>query len=269
MAQAMESNQRILYVGDQDDDFVTQLPSKTTTVSQKDEGSQGEGMSIAWRYKHLMSTDEAPGGMKKASLTFDLSQLQTQPGNNITSIIHSHEDEQHLSTLFDSINARVQGWEGKAGLLVMHSFASPFSMIDVDDAALVQFLSKIKSMTKRTNILTLITMPTHRHSFTTSTLLADCVFSMTPMDHEAAKRYEMEGFLRLIKPCFAKSSMKPCIPTSTTLAYKIKRRRLTIEPFYLPPELNDNDNSHASLCSSSITTNKDILTKNPSSHLEF
>lgn len=267
MAQATESNQRILYVGDQDDNFVTQLPAKTTTTSQKDEDIQNEKMSIAWRYKHLMTTDEVSSTTRKGSSAFDLSQMQAVTGKNVKSIVYSHSDQQDLSELFSGINAEIGSWLGKSGLLVMHSFASPFSMIGVDNAALMQFISRIKSLTRGANLLTIITMPPHRQSFNTSILLADCVLSMTSVDYDMSKRYEVEGFLKLIKPCFGKASMRPCIPTSTTLAYKIKRRRFIIEPFYLPPELDDGNHSNALLCSTPTT--KDVLTKNPTSHLEF
>lgn len=271
MAQAIESSQRVLYVGDQDDGFVTQLPAKTTTTSQKDEEGRSERMSIAWRYKHLLTTDEVVSATRKGSSTFDLSQVQAVTGKSIKSIIYSHDDKQDLSEslteLFNSIKAETESWQGKPGLLVMHSFASPFSMISIDDAVLMQFLSRIKTMTRMANSLTIITMPPHRHSLDTSLLLADCVLSMTSIDHDLSKRYEIGGFLKLIKPCFGRASMRPCIPSSTTLAYKVKRRRLTIEPFYLPPDLDDNNDSSALLCSTAST--KNILVKNPTSHLEF
>lgn len=271
MAQAVESNQSVLYVGDQEDNFATQLPAKTTTTSQKDEDSQNEKISIAWRYKHLMTSDEVASATKKGSSTFDLSQMQTYTSKNIKSIIYSHDDQQELSEslteLFNKVKVEIEAWQNKPGLLVMHSFASPFSMIGVDNAALMQFISKIKSMTRMTNLLTIITMPAHGQSFNTSILLADCVLSMTSIDYDLSKKYEIEGFLKLIKPCFGRASMRPCIPATTTLAYKVKRRRLTIEPFYLPPELDDTNQSNALLCS--ITTSKDVLTKNPTSHLEF
>ena len=104
-----------------------------------------------------MTTDEAASATKKGSSTFDLSQMQTHTGKNIKSIIYSHDDQQDLSKsltqLFNNVRVEIEAWQNKPGLLVMHSFASPFSMIGVDDAALMQFISKIKSMTRMTNLL--------------------------------------------------------------------------------------------------------------------
>lgn len=50
---------------------------------------------------------------------------------------------------------------------------------------------------------------------------------------------DYDGFLVLRKPLRRTSSLRPILPETQNLAFKIKRRRFVVEKFHLPPSLDD------------------------------
>ena len=65
---------------------------------------------------------------------------------------------------------------------------------------------------------------------------------------------EYDGFLIIRKSLRRPNSLKPLLPETANLAFKIKRRRFGIEKFHLPPSIDDSTASEpTSLCSSKTT----------------
>lgn len=269
MAQAVEDGQRLLYISDFGDDFVSSLPCKATTLGQRDvEQRAGEKMSIAWRYKHLQISDELPAsssGGEGSSCAFDLSTKSGVSCTGVKSMVFKGGD-QKLAGLMGQIKAEISSWNGKPGRLILHSFASPFGLTELPELEdLLRFVYKLRLLSRSANIVTLLSTPVHRPLYAKCLFLADSVLELQSLPAHLAKQLDIDGFMKLVRPLVARASIRPCIPESTAMAYKVRRRRLTIEPFHLPPELDNED--HAKLvCASG---KEDMLAKVSTSALEF
>lgn len=89
--------------------------------------------------------------------------------------------------------------------------------------------------------------------------VSDAVLELKPVDSLSFKSEpkstlarELDGFLIVKKPLRRPNSLRPFLPETQNLVFKIRRRRFVIEKFHLPPALEDAP--AASLCASSSGT---------------
>ncbi|PJF18474.1 Elp4 protein [Paramicrosporidium saccamoebae] len=237
-AEALSAGQHLLYIDETEcDTFLSALPAPGKCEEQG-EAVQDEKMTIAWRYKHLRSFDDAPAA-KVQDRVFDLGKkmdaVELAKGTVVTATTLDLEKVEKLLHAAKKENTVLK--------VVLRSFASPL-YLPGECARLLYQLRQLAAL-HPSNVIIFLTIPAYTFS-SNSTELADIEsqcdlvidiqsFVGTPQERIRALN-EYNGFLRIVKPLRVPGSLALAIPETNDLAFKVKKRQLYFEAFHLPPD---------------------------------
>jgi len=230
---------------------------KSKNIS-KDSTTQKNEFKIAWRYQNKVDTDQKPV-INKFGRYFDLSNTlsdeRIKESVNYTSFLC--EDINIDSTIQDiykkllqSIkNEIVNNQEQKSILRIsLQSLNSPLWLSESSDeynSSLPRFLLALKSLLRSSLSCCMITMPSHLLEESYTTRIRQCcdtvikLESFDPSIKEDDHLYkEYNGFFKVVKLARLNCIAGLEIDTSD-LAFKLKRKRFTIEKIHLYPDISE------------------------------
>lgn len=224
--------------------FLSQLPT-VATAEPEAKDSESPNLSIAWRYQHLPSLCTEN---EKNSFSFDLTKTIDQ------SLIQEQENAfplaftnpQHLLMLIRGLieanyNPKVPPINGQQRRILRIFLPSLGSLgwncAQQPDtiAEIASFLCSLKAILRYSYAVCVVSFPSWVFEKRIFPFL-DCIFSL---DAAVGKSLEWQGYLKFHKlmriASFASNS-----PIGTLdYVFKCKKKRFTLEKFYLPPELSD------------------------------
>ncbi|XP_059157770.1 elongator complex protein 4-like [Physella acuta] len=252
-----------------------QSPQKDASAA---ETTSDEKLKIAWRYQSKPKVQSAPTSnirfghyydltksmndekIKAADISFEHYLLDVNP-LSIPSIpcmnLKYHQLLQHIKSRIErGMFSTTQQVEKRRILRIgIHSLGSPLwgesggkrSDKDGFDPSLSLFLIGLRGILRSAFAVAMITLPTtlfHDKAFIKRVeRMCDTViklesFAGSPNEKNPLFK-EYHGFLHVVQLPHL-NSLIPAQPTTTDLAFKLRRKKFTIEKFHLPPELADN-----------------------------
>lgn len=240
------------------------------------ETSGDDQMHIAWRYRHLPRFQSSPTAIKFGHY-YDLTKpmpddlVQTintckisgsQLGQNSSDLPQSTAKYTDLlKTIQDQINAgkfSTTDTPEKRNILRIgiHSLGSPLwgengglTASDNYDPSLPRFLLGLRAILRTSFAVCLITVPTHlfcdKEFEKRVENMCDTVVhvdSFVGSDREKNPAYKEYHGLFNIKKLPTLNTLVCHMPESFDLAFKLRRKKLTIEKLHLPPELSETVN---------------------------
>ncbi|XP_022105745.1 elongator complex protein 4-like [Acanthaster planci] len=225
--------------------------------------SSEDRMKIAWRYEHLPKHQSTPSTHRFGHF-YDLS--KSMPSDRLSSIschcVPMNDESGSVSPylrLFQHIEQQIT--EGGFSLLhkqssnrnilriAIHSLASPLwgeEQVVSQGVELCQFLHALRALLRNSLAVCVITMPTHLFAdvavIRRVERLCDTAVrleSFAGSDKEKNPVYKEYHGLFHIKQLPRLNSLSGHMPDTTDLAFKLKRKKLTIEKLHLPPELSE------------------------------
>jgi hypothetical protein len=273
IAEGLTSGQNLLFVDGTDIDpntFLASLPSPTESGDSVTPNSQHlaeEKMAIAWRYKHLKQLDGdltagATINKKDTRRAYDLgkkkviaTEMAKSTGALVATLSVFEADwQEKLLTEAERLLKAARG-AGTILRIVLRSFGSPLFHEGYCSVMLYKLRHLLSGYSNGGMIFAGIPASIYKDK---PTILADLEsqcdlvvnmqsFVGTPNEKIRALG-EYNGFLRIIRPLRNVNSLSVVLPETFDLAFKIKRRQLQFEPFYMPPALEDAAPSTSSGC---------------------
>ena len=239
-------------------------------------GSGDDQMKIAWRYRHLPRFQSSPTAIKFGHY-YDLT--KTMPEDLVQTINMSKISGRQLgerfegfpqnrakySDLLQKIEDQISSGKfsttdtpDKRNILRIgiHSLGSPLwgenggqTSNDAHDPSLPRFLLGLRAILRTSFAVCVVTVPTHlfyekgfekRVENMCDTVVH--VDSFVGSDREKNPAYKEYHGLFNIKKLPTLNSIVCHMPESFDLAFKLRRKKLTIEKLHLPPELSETAN---------------------------
>ncbi|KAK6637544.1 hypothetical protein RUM44_007966 [Polyplax serrata] len=292
LAEGIVSNHSC-FLGSQDtvpEDVIKSLPAPVDTEldDEKESENRDRKMTIAWRYENLKTPASSFHGHSHFGHYFDLSKTISEEvikksdielwssdsgesGENFEktgywSLLNSIEKKLKSGKYF----AKDQTTERNVLRVAIHRLGSPFWQYDnqsnQNETYLYMFLYRMRALLRNAYATCLITLPFSNYKKANADKcihLCDIAFQLqsfagTKMENSMAYK-DYHGFF-IIQKLAAINSLVAFNPGVTNLAFKLRRRKIVIEEFHLPPELEDSaereQDDSAVLTCSSIKTNK-------------
>lgn len=260
------------------DQFLNELPSPIVDDACKDEthvtetDSYSEQMKIAWRYRYLPKFQSNPASIKFGHY-YDLTKNMDENlvktitlstvGNELTvRQARNGVNNPAYSKLLEKIQNKIDSGGFVTGAtsdkrnilrIALHSIGSPLwgdngglTSTDTYDPALPRFLLGLRAILRSAYATCLITVPTH--------LFCDKVFvkkierlcdtvvevdSFVGSDKEKNPAFKDYHGLFHVKQLPSLNSLICTMPESLDLAFKLRRKKFTIEQLHLPPDLSE------------------------------
>ena len=215
IAEAVNQQERCLVIS-KEPSFLDSLPERvddSSTSSSPSTNMSEEQFKIAWRYKHLQHGMEIQPS-KPTKTFYDFGKKMSEHLVN------------KFVTFTDSIPNDINGYQR----IVIIGFGSP--LFDVDP---IQLLPLIRQTKERSSVM-MITTPTYCIEPKNTTILnhlCDCVVNL---DSVRSKLANCDCFLTIVKPL---TVIRQYLPEIMSMCIKLEKRRLVVEPFHLPPDLDE------------------------------
>ncbi|XP_038064148.1 elongator complex protein 4-like [Patiria miniata] len=242
---------------------------KSAEAIKSNEGAMSaeDRMKIAWRYEHLPKHQSTPSTHRFGHF-YDLS--KSMPDDRLSNVachcLHM-TDESCVSSppyrrLFQQMEKQIldggfsllqkQSSNRNILRLAVHSLGSPLWGEELSTtqhdrhqgAELCQFLHALRALIRNSLAVCVITMPTHLFTDVAVTRrlerLCDTAIeleSFAGSEKEKNPVYKEYHGLFHIKQLPRLNSLTGHMPDTMDLAFKLKRKKLTIEKLHLPPEL--------------------------------
>ena len=272
IAEGLTSGQNLLFMDGMDIDsntLLNSLPSPTeneTVPPNPQHYPTEEKMAIAWRYKHLkqLDSDLTPGPInskKDTKRAYDLGKKviateMAKPTGALIMVLSVFEDDWQGKLLIETERLlKATRGTGTIVRIVLRSFGSPFFHEGCCSVILYKLRRLLSEYPNGGMIFATIPASIYKDK---PTILADIesqcdlvvnmqsfVGTLNEMNRALG---EYNGFLRIIRPLGNVGSLSMALPETLDLAFKIKRRPLQFEPFYMPPALEDAAPSTSSGC---------------------
>lgn len=254
ISEGLQTGQFVLYIDGVDSDMPLSatLPSPIKNEDNRLDSSrsppQDEKMTIAWRYKHLRSLEDEPSNepkLKQQEHIYDLGKKLTISDmanlHSMTTFDGSDKILEQVGNFSEKAKA-----DGSILRIIIRSFGSPLHPPQFWSCLLYKIRHLMAN--NRTSMVLFLSIPAYSYQACPERLAdfesqCDAVVEMqsfigTPQENVRALN-EYSGFLRLVKPLRIPGSLALCLPETNDLAFKLKRRQLYIEPFHMPPALDD------------------------------
>ncbi|ELU10947.1 hypothetical protein CAPTEDRAFT_172856 [Capitella teleta] len=237
-------------------------------TSKKPTGS--DDMTIAWRYRNLPEVQSVPSGSTIGHY-YDIS--RTMDSSFITAGKTSFCDisqcdasskspfmNPHYSKLLESIHTCIKDHsfgvtttqtERNILRIGLHSLGSPQWneegwLNEPNDPSLFRFLYCLRSLLRNSFAACLLTIPTHLYEDSGFVgrirNLCDSVIQLKAFEGSDKEKNpafkEYRGLVNCVKLPHLNSLM-PLVPDTMDLAFKLRRKKFTIEKLHLPPELSE------------------------------
>ncbi|KAL4224876.1 Elongator subunit elp4 [Mactra antiquata] len=248
------------------------------TLEEPSHDSSSDNMKIAWRYRHLPKFQSNTSGVKfghyyDLSKTMESELTQTVDISTVDSSLCACDSKQTdgefnnpgynslLKTIQEKIMANgfsttTQVEKRNILRLALHSIGSPMwgekgglTENEMYSPALPRFLVGLKAILRTAYACCVITVPAHlfcdkayvrRLERLTDTVVE--VDSFVGSDKEKNPVYKDYHGLFNIKQLPCLNSLVCNMPDSLDLAFKLRRKKLTIEKLHLPPDLSETAN---------------------------
>jgi hypothetical protein len=223
LAEGVKNQERCLLIS-KEADLIESLPEQVEDAVS--DAPKDESFKIAWRYKHLHHGMELSSS-KPQKFSFDFG--KKMPSSLVSKHVVFHKGL--TNNLKDLARFAIYG------------LGSPNFEFEMNDLTI--FLQTMKDF----NAVGMITIPAYcMDNLIVKKLqhLSDCVINL---ESASAKQYNAECFLSIVKPF---TFIKAFLPSVLSMSIRLEKRRLLVEPFYLPPELDDKTKNDTSMgCASS------------------
>lgn len=257
--------------------LLKELPAPIVDDPGPDTGQEvqedSDHMKIAWRYRHLPKFESSPSAVKFGHYydltksmdpelinTVDVTTLQdSELGDNLQenkTINRRYGEILHqIQNKIDTGGYSTSSQTEKRNILriAIHSLGSPLwgenggvAEDDHYDPSLPRFLLALRAILRSAFAACVITMPTHlfcdRVYVRKLERLCDTVVhldSFVGSDKEKNPAYKEYHGLFNIKQLPRLNSLVCHMPDSLDLAFKLRRKKFTIEKLHLPPELSE------------------------------
>ncbi|XP_041472160.1 elongator complex protein 4-like [Lytechinus variegatus] len=282
------------------------LPHPVDDDKETTQRMDEEKMKIAWRYQHLPQHQLSETGQQFGH-SYDLNRLMGEsrlttvktncfylPSEKISH--HDNSINPAYQRLFSKVESEIteggysltadaaksQGVTNRNILrLGIHSLASPLwevNSIQQSTVSLCRFLHALRGILRVSLAVCVLTIPTHLYQDESKVRrierLCDTVIrleSFAGSDKETNPVYKEYHGLFHIRRLPRLNSLTSYLPDSLDLAFKLRRKKLTIEKLHLPPDLSEtvsrsqedpakkaarNASVSAFSCSSSLTERK-------------
>ncbi|XP_005105912.1 elongator complex protein 4 [Aplysia californica] len=244
-------------------------------AKKKPDGPDEEKMKIAWRYQSQPKVQSTPTSGVQFGHYYDLTKVMDQNTVEAAQLFYASSQDIPLESssgalrnksycrLLQDVHQRIQ--EGCFGTgqktakrsilrLGIHNLGSPLwgengglnPSGDGHDPSLTQFFLALRAMLRSALAVAMVTVPTHlfhdkgykrRLERMADTVIRLESFAGSPKEKNPAFK-EYHGLLHLVQlPRL--NSLIPAQPETTDLAFKLRRKKFTIEKLHLPPELAD------------------------------
>ncbi|KAJ8299564.1 hypothetical protein KUTeg_023624 [Tegillarca granosa] len=233
-------------------------PGITTEIGQSGDDDK---MKIAWRYQHLPRFQSNPSNVKFGHY-YDLTKVidpELIEKSDCTTVMNPKYSKllQLIKDKIDNGGFGTDKPQDKRNILriAIHSLGSPLwgenggytSNHDEFDYSLPRFLLTLKSILRSAFAVCMITLPKHLFQniayIKRIEKLCDTVVeleSFAGSDRETNPIFkEYHGLFHIVQlPCL--NSLHCHMPDTLDLAFKLRRKKFTIEQLHLPPELSEN-----------------------------
>lgn len=249
-------------------------PGKNEQIPQE-AVNDSDNMKIAWRYRHLPKFQSNTTGVKfghyyDLSKTMEEELVQTIKISTADSGLCEHKSKAELiNPAYNSLLKKIQDDINSGGFsttmpaekrnilrIALHSVGSPLwgengglTANEVYSAALPRFLLGLKAILRTSYACCAITIPTHlfcdKAYIRRLERLCDTVVevdSFVGSDKEKNPAYKDYHGLFNIKQLPCLNSLICNMPESLDLAFKLRRKKFTIEKLHLPPDLSETAN---------------------------
>lgn len=234
----------------QSDTFCQALPpapraEQSPSSLASDKGGQEDAMSIAWRYKSMKLIDE-DAFTREGDRVYDLSKRmdpKTIPSARLKTF---NINEFSLDNIKPQLEKSIKKAKEESSVLrvAIRCFGAPIKK-ESDYAQMLLCLRQQMCQYKDNLIITL-TIPGYAlPEMTVNGWMSICDFAIelqsfvgTPYETDRAMA-DYNGFLVLRRPLRVPGQLSLALPTTNSLAFKLKRKHLLFEPFHLPPDLSD------------------------------
>lgn len=248
------------------------MPIENSNVAKEEVKSQDDDLRIAFRYQALPKLDSIRTGANSNQINYDLTKKYDQEKivNSSNVKYFSFEDYQRrksekesssaLSFIIEDLNDLAQK-SGESDLIriCINSLGSPVWYSEDFSKSLLEFLAKLKSITRYNNVICFLTMPLHLIHLMDDQLifkirkLVDVNVNLQSFDNvekqtnAVFKQYHGLLHIKKLQTITALQSHKP---ETFDLAFKLKLHKFVIEKLHLPPELQESEPSMNLSCSS-------------------
>jgi archaellum biogenesis ATPase FlaH len=214
ISEAIQQQERCLVIS-KDASFLDSLPERVddSTTSSSTSNMTEEQFKIAWRYKHLQHGMEIQPS-KPSKTFYDFGKKMSE----------------HLVNKYvvfsDSVPNDINGYQR----IVIVGCGSP--LFDIDPKTVLPLIRQ----TRERSAVMMITTPTYCIDPTNATILnhlCDCVINL---DSVRSKLANCDCFLTIVKPF---TVIRQYLPEIMSMCIKLDKRRLVVEPFHLPPDLDE------------------------------
>ncbi|XP_078346504.1 elongator complex protein 4-like isoform X2 [Oculina patagonica] len=261
----------------QTDDKTENKTSVSNTQEPEEKSSQDQSMKIAWRYQNQPKFESSPSQTKFGHY-FDLTRVMdeqklssvpvqtfsvTSEMSKCLECAEERKSSQHnvYSALISRINTAIKdggfttsekGLENRTILrIVLHGLGSPLwgeeqHIANEMSPALTRFLFQLRATLRSALAVCLVTVPTHLFQDPALTRrverLCDTVVkleSFVGSENETNPVYkDYHGLFHIVR--LPRLNSLVChVPDSFDLAFKLRRKKMTIEKLHLPPDLSE------------------------------
>lgn len=246
-------------------------------AKQDEGGGDSEHMKIAWRYRHLPKFQSSPTAVKFGHY-YDLTKTMeedlvktvqvscfTTSCSNDANTVKQNANNPNYNQLLQNIQSHIESGGFETGVvsekrnilrIAIHSLGSPLwgengGITPTDDynPALLRFLLGLRALMRSAYAACVITIPTHLfcdevyiHKLERFCDTVVEVDSFVGSDKEKNPVYKDYHGLFHIKQLPSLNSLTCNMPETLDLAFKLRRKKFTIEKLHLPPDLSDTVN---------------------------
>ncbi|GAB0090174.1 Putative elongator complex protein 4 [Sergentomyia squamirostris] len=237
---------------DSPEDFIRKLPGAVEESVEKSSVKCDEEMRIAWRYNDLPKVSLEQGSKK--DYHFDLSKVISEEDTKSCDITTWNMDGD-FSSLQDALTEKMaqkcfkltddENEQKKLLRICINSLGSPLWWCpDNFHEKLLTFLTLLKSITRNSCAVCLLTIPSHLFHCLKADLLVrvrnlvDYVVEIESFSGaETNVMYKEYHGLLHIHRIAAFGTLAPSRPETFDLAFKLRRKKFVVEKLHLPPDI--------------------------------
>lgn len=243
--------------------YINHLPQPVLSNEDTEITASEGDMKIAWRYQNTPKIQTVMGQSSKYGHYYDISKTMDQSklidcSLHCISLKEAYFDEADGSNLFKyalqklhkyvnemnfDIKAAVAAKQPMKILRVLiPNFGSPIWRCE-DPSNFVQFLLCLRNIVRSSLVVCFITVPTHIHTLATVELIRHHVDAVTELEAFGSGKTnplykEYHGLLKIHKlPVL--NTLLPYMPDTLDLAFKLRRKKFSIERLHLPPDIGE------------------------------
>ncbi|XP_065846056.1 elongator complex protein 4-like [Oscarella lobularis] len=234
-------------------ELIETLPALCSDTEKSQESK--DDMKIAWRYRDLPEMKQSASAQFGHS--FDLSRCMDSKEVEKTSVdIFDCNPHHRCDHLIDSLSACID--KGKYGTAIssvekrnvlrigIHSLGSPLWSDMTNKISILRFLYRLRGLVRSSYAVALVTIPTHLfrdEAFVRRVEhLSDVAIHLESFEgSEKEKNPVYKDYHGLFHICrLSRLNSLAChLPETTSLAFKLHRKKFAIEKLYLPPDASE------------------------------